>query len=156
MRLFTPGKKTLSEQLVTKNLGRTANNQSKDGAARHTAWDALRVTGVNANEVFKEVGLYDLPSAISDELAVEAQYSGYLKKQEEEAAKHRKSEDVTLSSTLDWTAVHGLSAEIQGRLAKTQPRTLGEASRLPGITPVALSAILVHLKKRGSNGGNLS
>lgn len=154
--LYTTSHKRLQKELVNKNTGKPQEKISANETGRHSAWDALRITGVIAEQIFSEVDLNALPDEIKEELAIEAQYSGYLKKQRDDAVRHRKSEDVYLSPSMDWKAIHGLSAEIQGRLEKAQPRTLGEASRLPGITPVALSAILIHLKKNGAKGCDLT
>jgi tRNA uridine 5-carboxymethylaminomethyl modification enzyme len=85
-------------------------------------------------------------------LAVEAKYSGYLARQDAEIARLERHEATALPADLDYRAVSGLSSEVRQRLVEVQPRTLGQAARIPGLTPVAVSLLLVHLKKLGRAG----
>jgi tRNA uridine 5-carboxymethylaminomethyl modification enzyme len=84
------------------------------------------------------------------ELQVETQakYAGYIDRQEREIAKHAKQESLRLPEDMDYAAVDGLSNEARQKLAAARPVTLGQASRLEGMTPSAVSLLLVHLKKR--------
>jgi tRNA uridine 5-carboxymethylaminomethyl modification enzyme len=84
------------------------------------------------------------------ELAVEvtARYAGYIERQEREIAKHARQESLRLPEDLDYAGVEGLSNEARQRLERVRPATLGQASRLEGMTPAAVSLLLVHLKKR--------
>ena len=79
---------------------------------------------------------------------VQATYSGYIDRQEREIAKHAKQESLRLPDDIDYADVDGLSNEARQRLEKARPVTLGQASRLEGMTPSAVSLILIHLKKR--------
>jgi tRNA uridine 5-carboxymethylaminomethyl modification enzyme len=83
-------------------------------------------------------------------LAIEAQakYAGYIERQHAEVERQRRNEDTRLPAGIDYAVVAGLSHEARERLAKCRPDTLGQASRLPGITAATLSILLVHLKKR--------
>ena len=81
-------------------------------------------------------------------LEVRAKYAGYIDRQEREVAKHAKQESLRLPEDLDYTAVDGLSNEARQKLIAARPTTLGQASRLEGMTPSAVSLILIHLKKR--------
>ncbi|MFT3906707.1 MAG: tRNA uridine-5-carboxymethylaminomethyl(34) synthesis enzyme MnmG [Steroidobacteraceae bacterium] len=81
-------------------------------------------------------------------LDVHASYSGYIERQEDEIARQRRHESLPLPADLDYSALAGLSNEVRQKLATQRPQTLGQASRLPGITPAAVSILLVHLKKR--------
>jgi tRNA uridine 5-carboxymethylaminomethyl modification enzyme len=85
-------------------------------------------------------------------LAVEAKYAGYLARQDAEIARLERHEATALPSDLDYRSVPGLSSEVRQRLVEVQPRTLGQAARIPGLTPVAVSLLLVHLKKLGRAG----
>jgi tRNA uridine 5-carboxymethylaminomethyl modification enzyme len=85
-------------------------------------------------------------------LEVEARYAGYVARQAEEIARQRRFEDTLLPSWLDIATVAGLSNEVRQRLLEQRPTTLGQAARIPGVTPAAVSLILVHLK-RGAAGG---
>jgi tRNA uridine 5-carboxymethylaminomethyl modification enzyme len=103
-----------------------------------------------------EVGASDELQELPDEqreqvelqLEVEAKYAGYIDRQEREIAKHAKQEQLRLPDDIDYAAVDGLSNEARERLESSRPVTLGQASRLEGMTPSAVSLILVYLKKR--------
>ncbi len=82
------------------------------------------------------------------QVEVQAKYRGYIERQEREIAKHAKQESLRLPDDLDYGAVDGLSHEARQRLMAARPATLGQASRLEGMTPSAVSLLLVHLKKR--------
>jgi tRNA uridine 5-carboxymethylaminomethyl modification enzyme len=84
------------------------------------------------------------------ELAIEvrAKYAGYIDRQHREIAKHAKQEQLKLPDDLDYARVDGLSNEARQRLERARPATLGQASRLEGMTPSAVSLLLIHLKKR--------
>ncbi|HEY5644191.1 MAG TPA: tRNA uridine-5-carboxymethylaminomethyl(34) synthesis enzyme MnmG [Woeseiaceae bacterium] len=102
------------------------------------------------------VGAFDAAALASDEqreqielqLEVDARYAGYIERQAREIAKHAKQESLRLPEDLDYAAVHGLSNEARQKLSAARPITLGQASRLEGMTPSAVSLLLIHLKKR--------
>jgi tRNA uridine 5-carboxymethylaminomethyl modification enzyme len=83
------------------------------------------------------------------DLTVRARYAGYIERQQAEIERQRKHEGAALPADLDYAHVGGLSNEVRQRLAETRPQTLGQAARIPGITPAALSLLLVHLKRTG-------
>ncbi len=85
---------------------------------------------------------------VSLQVEVQAKYSGYLKRQSEEIDRARRHEDMALPADLDYAEVGGLSNEVRQRLHDVRPATLGQAARIPGLTPAAVSLLLVHLKKR--------
>jgi len=89
-----------------------------------------------------------LPEAVRLQVEVRAKYSGYIERQQDEIERQRKSEETPLPGDLDYSSVAGLSNEVRQRLAAARPDTLGQASRLPGVTPAAVSVLLVHLKRR--------
>lgn len=80
-------------------------------------------------------------------LEVMVKYEGYLVKQQLEVAKHSKYENLAISAMLNYTDIAGLSSEVVEKLNKVRPTTLGQASRVPGVTPAAISILLVYLKK---------
>ncbi len=84
---------------------------------------------------------------------VQAKYSGYIDRQREEIERLRRSEDTRLPEDLDYAAVRGLSSEVRQRLLQHRPATLGHAARVPGVTPAAISLLLIHLKRRGMTAG---
>ncbi|MGA2343719.1 MAG: tRNA uridine-5-carboxymethylaminomethyl(34) synthesis enzyme MnmG [Steroidobacteraceae bacterium] len=90
-----------------------------------------------------------LASQIKLQVEVQAKYSGYLKRQTEEIDRQQRHEDTPLPADIDYAAVSGLSNEARQALGSVRPQTLGQAARIPGLTPAAVSLLLVHLKKRG-------
>ena len=85
---------------------------------------------------------------VAEQLEIKTKYAGYLDRQFNDIAKMRASEAVKLPTDLDYTAISGLSKEIQQKLLAARPETLGQASRIPGVTQAAVSLLMVHLKKR--------
>jgi tRNA uridine 5-carboxymethylaminomethyl modification enzyme len=79
---------------------------------------------------------------------VQAKYSGYLKRQTDEIERQQRNEDLRLPEDIDYGTVRGLSNEVCQRLCEVRPQTLGQAARIPGLTPAAVSLLLVHLKRR--------
>jgi len=82
------------------------------------------------------------------QIEVQAKYAGYIDRQEREIAKHAKQEQLRLPEDIDYAAVDGLSNEARQRLEAARPVTVGQASRLEGMTPSAVSLLLIHIKKR--------
>jgi tRNA uridine 5-carboxymethylaminomethyl modification enzyme len=89
-----------------------------------------------------------LAEQVKLQVEVQAKYSGYLKRQGEEIDRQRRHEELRLPADIDYAEVSGLSNEARQCLSVTRPETLGQAARIPGLTPAALSLLLVHLKKR--------
>jgi tRNA uridine 5-carboxymethylaminomethyl modification enzyme len=87
---------------------------------------------------------------VAEQVEIKTKYAGYIDRQQDEIARLRASEDTRLPVDIDYTTISGLSKEIQGKLGQTRPETLGQASRIPGVTPAAISLLLIHLKKRGA------
>jgi tRNA uridine 5-carboxymethylaminomethyl modification enzyme len=90
---------------------------------------------------------------MEDDVLTEAEtqirYEGYLRKQEDLVAKSRLLEDVLLPSDAEYASVSGLTREVVEKLTAVQPLTLGQASRISGVTPAAISCLEIDLKKRG-------
>jgi tRNA uridine 5-carboxymethylaminomethyl modification enzyme len=85
---------------------------------------------------------------VEQQVEVRAKYAGYIDRQEREIAKHARQESLRLPDDIDYTRVDGLSNEARQKLTSARPATVGQASRLEGMTPSAVSLILIHLKKR--------
>ncbi len=86
--------------------------------------------------------------AVAEQLEIQAKYAGYIHRQTDEIEKHLRNEETLLPADLDYTTVRGLSVEVRQKLLAQRPTTLGQAARLSGITPAAISLLLVHLKRR--------
>ncbi len=89
--------------------------------------------------------------AVSEQVEIGVKYSGYLARQNEDIARQRRHEDTTLPADFDYAGVRGLSCEALAKLSAVRPQTIGQAQRIPGITPAAISLLLVHLTRRGGS-----
>ena len=85
---------------------------------------------------------------VREQLAIEALYAGYLDRQAADVAAFRRDEDLRLPPELDYGAVGGLSNEVREKLAAIRPLTLGQAARIEGVTPGALTALLAHVRRK--------
>ncbi|MGH8121149.1 MAG: tRNA uridine-5-carboxymethylaminomethyl(34) synthesis enzyme MnmG [Rudaea sp.] len=88
-------------------------------------------------------------ACVAEQVQIAAKYSGYLERQREEIARQRRHEETAIPAVFDYAQVHGLSAEVLQKLKSSQPQTLGQAMRISGVTPAAISLLLVHLKRHG-------
>ena len=126
-----------------------------DSAARDalTAFDLLRRPEVGYDDVVELIGPMEgqaderLAPQIRAQLEVAAKYAGYIERQEEEIARQRRNEETRLPPDLDYSRVAGLSNEVRQKLEQIRPATVGQAARVSGVTPAAVSILLVHLKK---------
>jgi tRNA uridine 5-carboxymethylaminomethyl modification enzyme len=84
------------------------------------------------------------------QVEVQAKYNGYIERQQDEIDRQRRHEATRLPDDIDYGEVRGLSSEVRQRLRDVRPATLGQAARVPGITPAAVSLLLVHLKRHGA------
>ncbi|HWN66821.1 MAG TPA: tRNA uridine-5-carboxymethylaminomethyl(34) synthesis enzyme MnmG, partial [Haliangium sp.] len=82
---------------------------------------------------------------VAERIEIEAKYAGYLGRQEQDAARLQRFEDVRLPEGLDYGAIRGLSREAIEKLSSARPRSLGQAARISGITPAAVSILMTHL-----------
>jgi tRNA uridine 5-carboxymethylaminomethyl modification enzyme len=111
--------------------------------------------GVSELHALSAVGRGSWPAGLCEEeieqvelqLEVQAKYAGYIERQEREIARHARQESLVLPPDIDYASVTGLSNEARQKLAASRPITLGQASRLEGVTPSAVSLMLIHLKK---------
>lgn len=86
---------------------------------------------------------------VADQIEIEAKYSGYIARQQEDIDRLRAHENTEIPEVFDYSTVEGLSNELKQKLAAAKPQTLARASRIPGVTPAAVSLLMVYLKKRG-------
>ncbi len=117
-----------------------------------TWFDLLRRPGVRYDDLIRLPGVAPaeaLPEEVIEQVEIAAKYSGYLDRQAEEVARLRAAEAVRIPLDFNYSAVPGLSKEIQQKLSEHRPETLGQASRIPGVTPAAISILLVWLKRKG-------
>ena len=117
-----------------------------------SAWQLLRRPEVGYPELMRIAGPGVADPRLARQLETEAKYAGYIERQDAEVARNRAREAVPIPRGFDYRAVRGLSAEVSEKLALHRPATIGRAGRVPGITPAAVSLLLVHLKRHGAPG----
>ncbi len=96
------------------------------------------------------VGETPAEAQVAEQIEIKTKYAGYIDRQQDEIQRLRASDAVALPAELDYASISGLSKEIQHKLSQARPETLGQASRIPGVTPAAVSLLLIHLKKRSA------
>ncbi|MCB1939090.1 MAG: tRNA uridine-5-carboxymethylaminomethyl(34) synthesis enzyme MnmG [Rhodocyclaceae bacterium] len=117
----------------------------------YSFFDLLRRPGVGYAALMSLPGAPEVPEAdpsVVEQLEIAAQYQGYITRQQEEVARAAQAESTALPLDLDYAQVRGLSKEVQQKLAEHRPQTIGQAGRIQGVTPAAISLLLVHLKRR--------
>jgi len=92
----------------------------------------------------------DLRDQVVEQVEIQAKYAGYIDRQRDEVERARRAEAIQLPGDLNYTRVKGLSAEVSEKLSRHRPETLGQAGRIPGVTPAAVSLLLIHLKKKSA------
>jgi tRNA uridine 5-carboxymethylaminomethyl modification enzyme len=114
-----------------------------------TLFDLLRRPGVGyrALHVLEGAGEPVANDAVAEQVEIATKYEGYIDRQRAEIERQRGFEDMTLPRGLDYATVRGLSIEVQQKLTARQPQTIGQAARISGITPAAISLLLVHLRR---------
>ncbi len=127
-------------------------------ARDHSALELLRRPGVAYRDLLELVGAPPwgevdarLAAQVAVQMEVTAKYAGYIERQRQEVERQVRGESTRLPPDLDYGRVPGLSTEVRQRLSESCPATLGQAGRIPGVTPAALSILLVYLKKRAAS-----
>ncbi|MGD0623395.1 MAG: tRNA uridine-5-carboxymethylaminomethyl(34) synthesis enzyme MnmG [Thermodesulfobacteriota bacterium] len=99
----------------------------------------------NLNSFYQDSALTD--PAVAEEVEIQVKYAGYIKRQEEQVGKLLKLEGIRLPANMDFKDIPGLTAEVREKLRKVKPLSLGQASRISGVTPAAISILMIYLKK---------
>ena len=102
---------------------------------------------MQVSETTVDAGLAD--PLVIEQVEIQAKYQGYIDRQQEEVAKSLSNEETRFPPNMDFSCIGGLSTEILQKLIRHKPETIGQASRIQGMTPAAISILLVHIK-RGS------
>ena len=97
-------------------------------------------------------GLDGIDARIAEEVETRIKYEGYIERQNKQVRRLKRMEDVRVPDEMDYETVYGLSTEVREKLSRVRPVSLGQASRISGITPAALMAIQVHLKRVKTHG----
>ncbi len=142
---------TLNLQATPNELEKHGINVNKDGKRRNVqeilnyqniTWDAL-------GDIWPEMA--DIPMDIARQIQIDATYAGYIDRQMADIAAYRKDENLIIPDTIDYKLIGSLSTEVVQKLEMARPQTLGAASRIPGVTPAAVIALLRHVQKRHKN-----
>ena len=134
--------RTISDADASRVLGKPIERE-------YTLMDLLKrpdVTYVSLRTL-QGVEFADVDPIVAEQVEIQAKYLGYIARQQVEIARHERYESMVMPADLDYREVHGLSNEVQQKLNQHKPATLGQASRMSGITPAAISLLLVHLKR---------
>jgi tRNA uridine 5-carboxymethylaminomethyl modification enzyme len=138
-------RKALDTVITASALAQIGVAVSQDGS-RRTAYEWLRTPGVSLPDIAPEVE--ELADAeVVAEVLEDARYAPYLERQRDEVERLRREEAVPLPADLAFASIPGLSAEMVDRLSRARPTTLAAAARVRGVTPAALSAVLLHARK---------
>ena len=129
------------EAAIIEELGETAP------VREYSLMDLLKRPGLNYAQVAGLKGEGVVDEQVAEQVEIQAKYDGYIARQLEEIEQLRRYENTPLPDDLDYDALGGLSNEVKQKLRTLKPETLGVASRISGITPAAISQILIHLKK---------
>ena len=103
-------------------------------------------------QMIKTAKAYAEDPAVKEQIEIQLKYAGYIDRQAKEVERHDHYENLKLPENLNYLDIAALSFEVRQKLDKQRPETLGQASRISGVTPAAISLLLVHLKKRGARG----
>ena len=119
-------------------------------ARERRATELLKVPEVNLSGLLSIISPADaaLDPQVIDQVEIQGKYAGYLDRQIADVEKTRHQQEIALPDSLDYDSVTGLSNEVRQKFSENRPETIGQASRIPGVTPAAISLLLVHLKKQ--------
>jgi len=146
-----------SARALAKTLVLTSSEAAKKGiairqdGARRTALELLALPDVDMARlipIWPELAQF--PANIKEQLEIDAHYAGYLDRQDADIIAFRRDESLLVPDDLDYAAVTGLSTECRLKLSAVRPRTLGQAARIDGMTPAALTLVLAHIKAAAS------
>ncbi|MBS0588094.1 MAG: tRNA uridine-5-carboxymethylaminomethyl(34) synthesis enzyme MnmG [Proteobacteria bacterium] len=133
---------TLPEQDAIRVLGKGIERE-------YTLTELLKRPDVNYASLMTLPGAGEAVASaqVAEQVEIQAKYHGYIQRQQEEVARQAQYENTLLPQDIDYRVVKGLSSEVQQKLNQHKPETIGQASRISGVTPAAISLLLVHLKR---------
>lgn len=134
---------TSEAKIIEEKIGTSLNRE-------YSLFDLLKRPELSYHDVanLKGQAIDNLPAAL--QIEIDAKYSGYIDRQQDEIARLRAYENTLIPDDFDYSQVDGLSNEVKQKLTNLRPQTLAQASRISGVTPAAISLVLVYLKKRGA------
>jgi tRNA uridine 5-carboxymethylaminomethyl modification enzyme len=135
-----------AERVVGKSLEREYTLSDLLRRPQVTYAELMTLRGIDGQEIAGP-GVSD--EVIKEQIEIHVKYAGYIDRQAKEVQRHANFENLPMPTNFDYLEVTGLSVEVKQKLDKQKPETLGQCSRVSGVTPAAISLLLVHLKKRG-------
>ena len=141
-----------SVSLTPQEAARQGLSINHDGQ-RRTALDLLAYPDIGFERltaIWPDLGA--IPAKTAEQIEIEAGYSVYLARQEADIATFRRDEGLTIPDSVDYGAISGLTTEIREKLTHVRPRSVGQASRIEGMTPAALLLLAAHVRRRGGSG----
>lgn len=134
---------TLTRHEAERVLGKAIEHE-------YSLFDLLRRPEVNYANLMSLPGAGEgvTTPAVVEQVEIQAKYHGYVERQKGEVEQSKAAEEMRLPANIDYSEVHGLSIEVRQKLNQQKPETIGQASRIQGVTPAAISLLLVHLKRR--------
>jgi tRNA uridine 5-carboxymethylaminomethyl modification enzyme len=134
-----PGEIPIQDQVDV--LGQTIERE-------YSLFDLLRRPGISYGQLSRWIAAPPPASEVAEQVEIAAKYAGYIERQRDEIGRQASQERLAIPADMDYAGVRGLSREVQQKLSQHRPETLGQASRIQGVTPAAISLLLVHLKRR--------
>jgi tRNA uridine 5-carboxymethylaminomethyl modification enzyme len=128
-----------------KGIGTVGNGTTLEGFLRRPELEFGDLVPV-IERFAPEIDVDELSDEVIEALQIQIKYEGYIERQKEQVEKRREKEDKVLPDNIDFHEVSGLSNEIRQKLDQIQPRTVGQATRIKGMTPAGISALLIHLE----------
>lgn len=143
------GRDLMQTLKMTPNAAQKLGWKVNQDGQRRSAWDYLAYPSISMADVeiaFPEIAALETP--IKEQLEIEAMYAGYIERQKDDVAALRREESLSLPGDLDYALVGGLTNEVRAKLETVRPATLGQAARIEGMTPGALTALLAYVRRR--------
>tara|TARA_A100001388_G_scaffold277302_1_gene267910 strand:- start:1912 stop:3783 length:1872 start_codon:yes stop_codon:yes gene_type:complete len=131
-----------------KQLNEMNSNSKAKGKSHITALDALKRPEVSYQKLCEALKIKPVRDEVAIDVITNKKYSGYIERQKKEIKKVKKNENALIPEKINFNDIEGLSNESKQKLSVVKPRTLAHAQRIPGLTPAAISLLLVHIKKR--------
>jgi tRNA uridine 5-carboxymethylaminomethyl modification enzyme len=110
--------------------------------------DLLRRPEIDVARLLSFAEGLDVTEQVAQQVEVQAKYAGYIERQQQDIDKAKRYDHLKIPDDLDFNLVKGLSNEVREKFIKQRPETLGLASRIPGVTPAAISLLLIYMKKK--------
>lgn len=150
-KALNAGRDALRSQTMTPNEAQKLGWKVNQDGQRRSAWEYLAYPSIDMAAIVQAFpDLANLAPTIKAQLEVEAMYAGYIERQKDDVEALRREEALALPADLDYAAVGGLTNEVRAKLEMIRPATLGQAGRIEGMTPGALTALLAYVRRRPS------